>query len=297
MHINFKFSKIFIIYIFLVSNLFARINIFSSEASWEGLIKEICGDKVTVFSATNSSQDPHYIAARPSLIAKIRSADMLVITGSDLEIGWLPVLLKFAKKQVQYGEVGYFEATSFVKKLEVITSGKVDRSLGDVHSDGNPHIQLDPRRMLIVAENFVKRICLLDKENKSFYEAQFNKFKTKLLQKIKIWEEKALSLKGVKIITYHKNWTYLADWLKLDIVNTVEPKPGLPPNINHLNKLFADYQRSKISFILYSSYDSPRPNKWLAERLAIPANRLASVPDKDFFIFYDSLIEKLVSIK
>ena len=154
--------------------LYARVNIFACEPEWKALAHEIGGDKVKAFSATNASQDPHYIRARPSLIAKIRSADLVLCTGAGLEIGWLPILLQRAKASAQIGEVGNILAADHVPLLS--KPKRVDRSMGDIHPEGDPHIHLNPNNILKVAQVLAKRLQVLDAKNQKFYQNKYNNF-------------------------------------------------------------------------------------------------------------------------
>ena len=247
----------------------AEINVFACEPEWAALTKEIGGDKVTVFSATTAQQDPHYIQARPSLIAKTRQADLLVCTGSELEVGWLPLLVRKAgKKSIQAGNVGYFMASDFVEnKLEI--PEVLDRSMGDVHSAGNPHVHLNPYNLLIIAEHLQKRLVAVDQANAKVYQENYQQFSDEWSGHIKQWELKAQSLKGKKAIVYHKSFSYLLDWLGIDMIADLEPKPGIPPTSSHLAAVLIVQDAQKAEWLLHAPYQNKKPVKWLTNKTGI----------------------------
>ena len=193
-----KKTNLIILWALLLSQTVqAKLQIFTCEPEWAALSQELGGDLISVNSATKAGQDPHHIQARPSLIAKIRHADLLVCSGADLEIGWLPILLrKSGNHQIQVGQKGYFMATQAVKLLD--KPQIIDRSMGDVHAAGNPHIQLDPRRIKIVAKKLSQRFQQLDPENITFYQQKLSDFKRDWTIAIKQWKTKTHDLRGKK---------------------------------------------------------------------------------------------------
>ena len=217
----------------------AKINAFACEPEWASLLNEVGGDKVSVYQATSPKQDPHRVQARPSLVARMRRADIFVCTGSDLEIGWLPVLINSAgNNKVKQGEPGYFMASDFVTRLDVPKN--VDRSMGDVHPYGNPHIQLDPRNIAKVANALAARLAQIDAQNADYYKQQNAAFQKKWSAATQRWDSEAAGLKGLRIVTYHSDAVYLINWLGLELVMTIEPKPGIPPSAGHLCDRFRD---------------------------------------------------------
>ena len=182
----------------------AEVRVFSCEPEWAALAKEIGGDLVEAYAATTALQDPHYIQARPSLIARVRQADLVICSGAQLEIGWLPALLQKANnRRVMPGGDGYLEASSFVLRLDA--TGRVDRSQGDIHPLGNPHIQTDARNVLAVARALSARLAKLDSTNTSIYENNLKSFITQWTAALERWEAKAEPLRGKRIITHHKS--------------------------------------------------------------------------------------------
>ena len=280
----------------------AAINVFACEPEWASLAQELGGDRVSVYAATTAMQDVHHIEARPSLIARMRSADLVVCTGLELEIGWLPLLMtQSGNARVQPGGDGYFEAAQFVSKLEI--PKLIDRSQGDVHPGGNPHIQTDARNIARVAEALSARLAKIDAANAKVYASRTGAFLERWRAAIARWERDAQPLKGERIIVYHREWSYLINWLGLKEAGSLEPKPGLPPTPGHLAELLSLMQREPARLIIYSAYNEPRAAEFLAERSKIPALMLpftvgGSDKAKDLFgLFDDSIARLLAGIK
>jgi zinc/manganese transport system substrate-binding protein len=278
----------------------AALNVFACEPEWGALARELGGDKANVYVASTALQDPHRIEARPSLIARARSADLAVCTGAELEIGWMPLVqTQSGNAKIQTGQPGYFEAASVVPLLE--KPERVDRSMGDVHAAGNPHIHLDPRNIARVAQALGERMADLDPLNRKDYETRTRNFLERWREATARWESKAASLKGMPLVVYHKNMTYMIRWLGMREVANLEPKPGLPPSTGHLTELLARLQREPAKAIVRSAYNDPRPGEWLAERAKIPSIAIAftvgGTPQaKDLFSLYDDTLERLLAV-
>jgi len=263
----------------------ANLQIFACEPEWAALSEELGGNLITAHSATKAGQDPHHIQARPSLIAKIRQADLLVCSGADLEVGWLPLLLRKSRNnQIQAGKKGYFMATQMVKLLD--KPQIIDRSMGDVHATGNPHIQLDPRRIKIVAKKLSQRLQQIDPRNAALYQQKLMDFKIRWQKAIKQWQAKTYDLRGKKIIVHHNSWVYLQQWLKLDKVAELEPKPSVPPTTSHLSALLKQMKKSPADLIIYSTYQSPKAAKWLAKKTHIKTVALSSTVNEGESLFH-----------
>jgi len=277
----------------------AKLNIFACEPEWASLAEVIGGDNVKATSATNALQDPHYIQARPSLISKIRNADLVVCSGAQLEIGWLPMLLtKGNNPKVQAGSRGYLEASSFVRRLEATTN--LDRSQGDVHPDGNPHIQTNPHNILLVAGALTERMSELDPGNADQYKAALEDFTPKWKAAMTKWETKAAPLKGENIITYHKSWAYLQDWLGLIEVATLERVSGVPPTAGHLSSLVGEFSNGGASMIIHAPYQSDKAAQWLSDRTGIPFVMIpmsvgGSDAATDLYSLFDDIVDRLLS--
>lgn len=278
-------------------NAFA-LNVFACEPEWASLAQELGGGKVSVVSATTARQDPHHIEARPSLIARMRNADLVVCSGSDLEIGWLPLLLtQSGNSRVQPGSSGYLEASRYVLKLEVPTA--VDRSMGDVHPGGNPHIHTDPRNIAKVARVLVERLMQLDAANAATYRSRAESFDKRWSEAIARWEKQAAPLKGVPLVPHHKSFTYLINWLGMREVGDLEPKPGIPPTTSHLAELVDQMKQAPAKMIVYSSYDDPKAAQFLSQRTGIPSVMLpftvgGSDRAEDLVGYFDDLVARLL---
>lgn len=291
-------TAIAILLLSLCGPALAAVSVFACEPEWAALAKEVGGDKVKTFSATTAMQDPHHIEARPSLIARLRNADLLVCSGSELEVGWLPLLLtQSGNGRLQAGSPGYIEASQLVPRLEV--PSVVDRSLGDVHPGGNPHIQTDPRNIARVAGVLAQRLAALDPGNAAFYRQRESEFEKRWQAAIARWQAQAAKLKGVPLVEHHKGFTYLIAWLGMREVGDLEPKPGIPPTTAHLAELVERLKVAPAKMIVYSSYDDPRPAQFLSERTGIPAIMLpftvgGSDRAKDLFGYFDDLVARLL---
>ena len=280
----------------------AAVNVLACEPEWAALANEIGGDRVTVNSATTALQDPHRIEARPSLIARARSADLLLCTGSDLEVGWLPLLFtQSGNARIQPGTAGYLEASQFVARIEI--PKVVDRAMGDVHPGGNPHIHLDPRNIAKVADALAARLAQIDAPNADVYKARLAAFLPRWQAAIQRWEKDAAPLKGVAVVVYHKDNSYLIAWLGMREAGSLEPKPGLPATPAHLAELVERMKRDPAKAILYSAYNSAKAAEFLASRTGIPAVMLpftvgGSDRARDLFgLFDDTLARLLAAVK
>ncbi len=277
----------------------AAVSVFACEPEWAALAQELGGDRVTVYAATTALQDVHHIEARPSLIARMRSADLVVCTGAELEAGWLPLLLtQSGNARVRPGSDGYFEASQFVVKLEI--PKLLDRSQGDVHPGGNPHIHTDARNVARVAEALSARLAKIDAANAQVYASRSGAFLARWRAALARWEHEAQPLKGARIIVYHRDWSYLINWLGLVEAGSLEPKPGLPPTPGHLAELLGLMQREPARVIIYSAYNDPRAAAFLSERSKIAAAMLpytvgGSDRAKDLFGLFDDTIARLLA--
>lgn len=266
-------SLFFLALLVLSGQALAKVNIFACEPEWAALSREIGGNLVKVKSATTGLQDPHHIQARPSLLARARRADLLVCTGAELEIGWLPVLLqKTGNPRIQPGQPGYFMATDAVRLLDI--PAKLDRSLGDVHAAGNPHIQTDPRRIAKVAKALSARLQQIDPAHAADYQKRYADFDQRWTTALQGWQQQAAGLRGKSIIVQHKSWVYLENWLGLKELATLELKPGVPATTGHLSKVLSLAQSQHADAIIYAAYQSPKSARWLAKKSGLPVVKL-----------------------
>ena len=275
----------------------ATLKVFACEPEWDALARELGGDQVEVYAATTAQQDPHRVQARPSLIAQLRQADLLVCTGADLEAGWLPVLLRQARNPaVQPGQPGHFLAADQVTLLEVPTS--IDRAEGDVHPQGNPHIQVDPRRIAAVAAALGRRLAEIDSAGAAVYAARTDGFLKRWQDATKQWERRAASLRGKRFVVQHAEWVYLFDWLDVQMAGAIEPKPGLPPAAGHLAALRQQLAARRADGIVRSPLSDPKAAEWLATETGLPVIELpqtvgATADAGSLFALFDAILGRL----
>jgi len=279
----------------------AELRVFACEPEWSALAVEIGGERVKASSATHALQDPHYVQARPSLISEVRKADLVICSGAQLEIGWLPMLLSKANNPgVLPGKDGFLEASSMVRRLDVPDS--IDRAQGDMHPQGNPHIQMNPHNIALVARALGQRMALLDPDHAADYDQGLSAFLGRWNTAITAWEERARPLQGSRVVCHHKSWVYLEDWLQLREVGTLEPVPGIPPTAAHLSALLAELgtDGTGAEVIIRSPFQSPKPSEWLQERTGIPAVMLPLTVGgtdraQDLFSLFDDVIDRLLA--
>ena len=277
----------------------AAINVLACEPEWEALTSELGGDKVKVSSATNALQDPHRVEARPSLIARTRNADLLVCTGLELEVGWLPVLIQQSgNAKIAAGQPGNFEAGGFVNRLDV--PSKLDRSEGDVHAAGNPHIQQNPHNIAAVAVGLAKRLATIDPANAAYYLARQKDFSARWDAAMLKWEAEAAPLKSVAVVEHHKNMEYLVSWLGLRVVGTLEAKPGVEPSASHLGELLTHLQTQPAKMVIRAAYQDGRASQWLSEHAHVSAVILpftvgADDKSKDLFALFETSVQRLLA--
>lgn len=291
-------NKIILLVLLLISNAaHAAISVFACEPEWAALTQQLAGDKAVVYTATGALQDPHRVEARPSLIARARRANLLVCTGAELETGWLPVILRESgNSAIQPGATGNFEAAKYVHMLEVPT--RLDRSDGDVHAGGNPHIQTDARNFLPIADALSKRLMQIDPANAAFYQQQLATFNLQWRAAITKWEKQAAPLKGIQIVVQHRGFPYLNNWLGLKQVAELEPKPGMEPGAAHLSQVLNELQQAKM--VLRAAYQDGRSSQWIAEHAHIAAVILpytvgGTTQAIDLFGLFDDTIARLLA--
>ena len=288
-------------FVILAAPAHAAVEVLACEPEWAALATEIGGALVVAESATTPQQDPHYIQARPSLIAKMRRAALVICTGADLEVGWLPLLLRQAGNgAVQPGQPGNLNAADYVEMLDKPSS--VDRSLGDVHPYGNPHIQTDPRNIGKVAAAVADRLAMLDGANAATYKQRYEDFAKRWQAAVERWTTAVAPWKGKQIVTHHKGWAYLENWVGLVEVGNLEPKPGLPPSAAHLAELLNQVKGKEVAVIVRSTYEDAKASEWLGTRTQIPyvvlPHTVGSVPGaNDLFGMFDAMVKTLAEIK
>jgi zinc/manganese transport system substrate-binding protein len=277
----------------------AGVSVFACEPEWAALAQEVGGDLVDVHSATTAQQDPHRIQARPSLIVRMRKAELVVCTGAGLEAGWLPLLLRRANNpRVQPGQAGYLEAATAVALLD--RPSRLDRAEGDIHAQGNPHIQTNPHNLVLVAQVIAERLSLIDPNHAERYRANLADFLLRWNNAITRWEQLAKPLHGMRVVVQHRSWVYLQQWLGLQEVAAIEPKPGLPSGSGHLARLVTRLEQQPADVIIRAAYQDDAGARWLSERTGIRQVELpftvgGSKAASDLFGLFDDTVKQLLA--
>lgn len=276
----------------------AALNVFACEPEWGALVTELAGAQAKVYVATTAMQDIHHVQARPSLIAAARRADLLVCTGAELEVGWLPVLLRESgNERIQPNDPGNFEASRYVHMIDVPT--RLDRAQGDIHPMGNPHIQTDPRNIALVADALAQRLGEVDPGHAATYQSRAKDFSARWDKAMARWQQLAAPLRGVPVVEYHKGFSYLFGWVGIQVTGVLEPKPGVDPTTGHLKELLTRQRSRPARMVVRATYDDPRAADWFAKRARIPVVALPSsvggdAASKDLFSWYDDMIDLLL---
>ena len=278
----------------------AALNVFACEPEWGALARELGGDAVKVYTATTAMQDPHRTEARPSLIAQMRRAQLVVCTGAELESGWLPILLRQSgNAAIQPNQPGYFEASRYVTMRE--KPAVLDRSQGDVHPGGNPHIQTDPRNIAKVAQALGARLAQIDADQATHYQARLADFNARWNAAMTRWQTQAAPLKDMAIVVQHRAFPYLEDWLGLKQVAVLESKPGVEPSVGQLAQVAAQLRNTPARAVIRAAYQNPRPSQWLAEHadmpvIVVPFTVGGSARAKDLFGLFDDTLAQLLKV-
>lgn len=276
------------------------LTVFTCEPEWAALVRQLA-PSADVRSATHARQDPHHIEARPSLIAQLRKADLAVCTGAALEAGWLPMLQQRAgNPKVQDGAPGMVYAADHVKLIDPRPAGGVFD--GDVHAAGNPHVQLDPRRMADMAAAIAQRLEQVDPSGAAGYRSRLAAFQADWQGRIAQWERRAAPLRGTRVVAQHSTFAYLWRWLGLEQVADLEPKPGVPPTPGHLQKVLEQVRSAPPRAVVVSAYQDPRGAQWLAQQLGagvtvlqLPSTVTEEAPAETLAGLYDHLLDRLLA--
>jgi zinc/manganese transport system substrate-binding protein len=276
----------------------AAVRVLATTADWGELTRELGGDRVDVYVATTAMQDVHHVEAKPSLVARARTANLLVANGAELEAGWLPVLLQESgNARIQRGAPGFFEAASAVRLVEV--PAKLDRAMGDIHPFGNPHLHLDPRNVAAVAKALAAKLAAVDPAGADYYAARGADFDRRWSEAMTRWQAKAAPLKEVPVVVMHRDQAYLLRWLGLKELAAIEPKPGVPPSAGYLGELVMRLAATPPRMILLNAYNDPKAANWLSNRVHAPAVVLpysvgGSSGANDLFGLFDDTLDRLL---
>jgi len=281
----------------LVGSARADLRVVTTTPDLAAIAQAVGGGHVQVTSLALSTQDPHFVDARPNLALELAKADLLVLVGLDLEVGWLPTLQTASRNaDIQRGGKGYLDASGLVPLLDV-ASGKVDRAQGDIHPGGNPHYLYDPRRAAKVAAGIARRMGELDPANGQAYAQSAKGFVDKLKKWQQHWETELKPLKGRKVIAYHQSLTYLADWLGFEVLIHLEPKPGIPPNPGHVARVIELAQQNGVKLMLQESYYPVKTSELVVQKLGA---KLAVLPGgtnfqggESYLGFVDQCVKRL----
>ena len=239
----------------------ATVNVMAATEDLADLARQVGGDRVKVESIARGYQDPHFVEAKPSFILKLAKADLLVVVGRELEIGWLPPLIQQSRNaKIQPGADGYLDASQTAKILE-IPSGQITRAMGDVHPLGNPHYWLDPDNGRRVAKAIADKLARVAPADAAVFASRYADFDKRVADAEKRWDAMMAPYKGLKVVTYHRSWPNFADRFGLDVIGYVEPRPGIPPSPSHTIDLIAEMKRQNVKLLLVEPYfDLKTPN-------------------------------------
>ena len=280
--------------------LLAVLHVVSSIPTLGSLAKEVGGARIEVESLGKGYQDPHFVEPKPSLMLVLNRADLLLHVGLELEIGWLPPLVLGSRNpKIQPGELGNLDCSRSIPVLDVPTT-KLDRSMGDIHPQGNPHYWLPPANAKIIAREIAERLQQLDPDGRAEYERNLAAFNKRVDAKTREWAPMTVKLKGVKVATYHKSWSYVSQWLGLQEVGYVEPKPGIPPDPQHLARLIAVMKQEGAKLLLMENFYNKSVATLVAEKagaklLTLPTDVGATPEIKDWFSLVETVLKALSS--
>ena len=287
-----------IVFLFATSYAHAALKVVTTTQDLAAITRAVGGEYVDVQSLTPGTRDPHFAEAKPSMIRKVYRADLLLLIGADMEIGWLPPLLQSGRNsRVQPGGSGYLDLSTNIRLLDIPT-GTINRAMGDVHAKGNPHYWLDPRNGIRMSSAISQRLSELDPEHSDFYQSRQAAFEKKLTQKLAEWQKILVPLKDKPVIAYHKSFIYLADVFDFHIIAEVEPKPGISPSARHLNRLVDRIQKENVTLFIMEPYYERRSSQYLNQKtginVAVLPQSVKSMPDiVDYFTLFDGIVASL----
>jgi zinc/manganese transport system substrate-binding protein len=294
-----KLNLLFVTLVILLSSAraSAKLEVVATTPDLGAIARELGGPDAHVIAMALSTQDPHFVDAKPHLALALSKANLLLLTGAGLEVGWLPTLLTGSRNpDIQAGGSGYLDCSSLVPLLEVPTTA-VDRAQGDIHPQGNPHFSYDPRRVETLAVGIGKRMAELDPAHKSGYFARTKSFLDALRAARARWEARLAKARGQKIIAYHNSLPYLAEWLGLEVVEHVEPKPGIPPNPSHIAHVLEVARTAKVRVLVQQAYYPSGTSKLIADKAGATFLQIPGYPDfsqaQTYGAYMDDLVAKL----
>ena len=286
----------FVLTMTIARGAWAELKVVATTPDLAAVAKRVGGKHVTVKALALHSQDPHWVDARPHLALSLAKADLLLLVGMELEVGWLPNLLTGSRNgSIQPGGLGYLDCSRFVKPLEVPNT--VDRAMGDVHPNGNPHYMLDPRRVARVASGIAKRLAQLDPKNAASYRSNAKKWVAKLKKWRRHWKKQLTGLKGKPVMGYHRSLIYFADWIGCRSIAEIEPRPGLPPNPKHVALIIRTAKDRKVPLLLQESWHPTSTSKLIAKRSGMHLVRIPGQPNfrkgQSYIGFMNALVKRV----
>jgi zinc/manganese transport system substrate-binding protein len=276
----------------------AKLRVVTTIETFADLARQVGGDRIEARSLARGYMDPHFVESKPSLVIELNRADLLVHVGLELEIGWLPPLVLGARNpKIQAGQPGNLDASVRIPVLDVPAT-KVDRSLGDIHPQGNPHYWITPVNALVVAQEIAERLEAIDPPGAPAYKANLARFSAELARRRAGWEKRAAPVRGVKVVTYHRSWSYLSAWLGLQEAGYVEPKPGIPAPPSHIAQLIGLMRKEGITMILMESFYPRNTVELVAQKagaraLVLPSDVGATPAITGYFQLVDAVLQKL----
>lgn len=289
-------KKLFILFSLLLIplNLQAKVNIVATLPVFGSLAEEIGGDRVNITSLARGNQDPHFLDAKPMYAVALNKADLLLQGGLELEVGWLPpVLNQASNSKIMPGSSGNVNLSQGITALEVPKT-LLDRSMGDVHPLGNPHMWLDPRNAKLMAANIYQHLVQVDPEGKSYYESRFQDFLNRMNAKMQVWDKKIAPFKGKDVLTYHKSLSYFVNWTGLNVVATLESKPGIPPSSSRVDEIIKLLPNYKVKAILVENFYPKKIPEYLSQKTGIPLLDLPTDTGEEGIKTYFDLIDHLI---
>lgn len=276
----------------------AEVKVVTTVPDLAALARAVGGDHVSVKSLSLPTQDPHFVDPKPSLILDVNRADLLIAVGADLEVGWLPSLQEGARNpKIQVGGRGFVDCSRYVDLLDV-PKGKVDRSAGDIHPQGNPHYLYDPRRARACARGIARMLIEVDPDHAGDYKANFAALDKQFESRMKHWHNHLHRHHDAPIITYHRSWVYLADWLHFNIVEELEPKPGIPPSPRHIVRVIKQARAKDVKVILQENYYPTKTGKVVADKVGATLLDLPAGADfaagQSYLEHMDEVVNRLV---
>ena len=275
----------------------AKLEVVATTPDLAVIARDVGGPDAHVLALALATQDPHFVDAKPHLALALSKADLLLLTGAGLEAGWLPTLLTGSRNpDIQAGGAGYLDCSSLVSMLDVPATA-IDRSNGDIHPQGNPHYSYDPRRVEALMVGIGKRMAELDPAHKSGYFARTKSLLEGLRAARARWEARLAKARGQKIIAYHRSLPYLADWLGVEVVEHVEPKPGIPPNPSHIAHVLERARADKVRAIVQQAYYPSGTSKLIADKAGAIFVQIPGYPDfargQSYTAYMDDVVAKL----